>query len=80
MIDPRLEMARQLWLVADERITVAILAECAGLSRSRFTHLFFRQTGVLPGEHLRLMRKYRQEQLLAIEIIGKALGFESLAQ
>src|SRR5207245_75548 len=51
MRDTRLDTALELAVIADERVTVGLLAECAGLSLSRFSHLFSRTTGMLPGEH-----------------------------
>ena len=42
MRDPRLYTALELSVLADERVTVGLLAECAGLSLPRFSHLFSR--------------------------------------
>ena len=65
-------------MLADERITVKLLASCTGLSLSRFSHLFSRATGMLPGDHLRLMKQYHRERQLAVHIVGKALGHHTL--
>jgi AraC-like DNA-binding protein len=77
MRDSRLEAAIEISVLCGEQTTVGLLAEVAGLSQPRFSHLFSRQTGTLPGEFLRLMREFRREQLLAIEILGKALRTEN---
>lgn len=48
-----------------ESITVRDLAAVAGLSPSRFAHLFRRTVGVSPLRHLHAMRMARAQQLLA---------------
>ena len=73
MHDPRLDTAVELSMLADERVTVALLANCAGLSVPRFSHLFARQTGMLPGEHLRLMKQFHHERRVAVQVLGAAL-------
>src|SRR5438045_9265727 len=60
-------------MLGGEQTTVGLLAEVAGLSQARFSHLFFLQTGILTGAQLELMRRFRREQLLAIAILGKGL-------
>jgi methylphosphotriester-DNA--protein-cysteine methyltransferase len=76
----RLDTAIQLSLNADETVTVGMLAQCAGLSQSRFSHLFARQTGILPGEFLQLMKTIRREQRWGIEIIGEALRANGITE
>ena len=78
MHDPRLHTALQLSVVADERISVGLLAECAGLSLPRFSHLFSRAIGMLPGAYLRLMKQYRRERQLAVNILRDALHADIL--
>jgi AraC-like DNA-binding protein len=50
---------------------VGELAESVGLSEPRFSHLFAITTGILPGEHLRILREYREEQQMAAEILAE---------
>jgi hypothetical protein len=73
MRDPRLDTAIQIAVVADESISVRLLAEAADLSQPRFSHLFSREIGILPGEHLLLTKEFRRERQIAVEILGNAL-------
>jgi AraC-like DNA-binding protein len=73
MRDKRLEIALELSMLGGEQTTVGLLAEVAGLSLPRFSHLFARETGMPPGELLRLMKQYRRERQLAVQILREAL-------
>jgi len=73
MRDQRLKTALDLSLVAADLVTVELLASCAGLSPARFSQLFSRETGMLPGEYLRIMKQFRRERVAAIEILTKSL-------
>jgi AraC-like DNA-binding protein len=50
-------------------ISAGQLAAAAGLSKARFSHLFYFQTGMLPRDFLRMLRQLREEQKLAAEIL-----------
>ena len=50
--------------------TVRELAAHVRMSRARFSHLFALETGVLPSEHLRILRKHRGEKRFAREIFA----------
>ncbi len=76
----KLETAIQLSIHANETVTVRMLAQCAGMSQSRFSHLFAQRTGILPGELLRLMKVVRREQRLAIKIISEVLRHNGKAE
>ena len=52
--DIRIDDALRVVLVAGENVSVRELAAAANLSLSRFSHLFVRSTGILPGQFLRL--------------------------
>src|SRR5437868_3998835 len=69
--DKRIDAALEISLQGHQPISVNELAAVAGLSPSRFSHLFVQRTGILPGAYLRLMKKLRKEQLLASEILGE---------
>jgi AraC-like DNA-binding protein len=56
--------------LSPENITVSQLANAAGLSPARFSHLFVLRTGMLPGAHLRLMKRHRDEQEMAIQLLA----------
>ena len=71
--DERLDTALELSVLYGEHTNVGQLAAAAGLSPSRFSHLFVRRAGMLPGKHLRLMKRLRKEQRLAFDLIRKAL-------
>ena len=60
--DKRIDNALELLAQGDGAITVSQLASAVGLSPSRFSHLFVQRTGILPGKHLRLMKRFRSEQ------------------
>ena len=55
----------------ERNITVGELAKRVGLSEPRFSHLFAITTGILPGEHLRILREFREEQQMAAEILAE---------
>jgi AraC family transcriptional regulator, arabinose operon regulatory protein len=60
-------IARTLALIdahMDERWTIQRFAKCAGLSPSRFMHLFRRVMGVSPGQYLQERRMVRARALL----------------
>lgn len=64
----------------DRRLAVAALARVAGLSPSRFAHLFRAQLGVTPLAHLERLRIDRARELLlmtgrSVADIGEACGF-----
>jgi methylphosphotriester-DNA--protein-cysteine methyltransferase len=69
--DKRIETALELLTQRDEAITVSQLAAAVGLSPSRFSHLFVQRTGILPGKHLRLMKRIRSEQQRAQDSRGE---------
>ena len=60
--DLRITVAIELSVASTEIPTVQELAAAVGLSASRFSHLFVLQTGILPGSHLRLLRRFQREQ------------------
>ena len=60
--DLRITVAIELSVASTEIPTVQELAAAVGLSASRFSHLFVLQTGILPGSHLRLLRRLQKEQ------------------
>lgn len=82
LLDPRVlaameEMAGRL----AEPITVADLARRAGLSSSRFAHLFTEQVGISPMRYLERQRMRLAEQLLdltprTVGEIARTVGFE----
>ena len=72
--DQRIETALELLAQVDDGITVSQLAAAVGLSPSRFSHLFVQRTGILPGKHLRLLKRFRSEQRLAQVVLGKQLA------
>jgi AraC-like DNA-binding protein len=73
--DKRIDAALELLTQGDEAITVGQLAAAVGLSPSRFSHLFVQRTGILPGKHLRLMKKIRSEQQrLAQDVLRELAG------
>ncbi|MFT4166577.1 MAG: helix-turn-helix domain-containing protein [Microlunatus sp.] len=82
LLDPRVlaameEMAGRL----AEPITVAGLARRAGLSSSRFAHLFTEQVGISPMRYLERQRMRLAEQLLdltprTVGEIARTVGFE----
>ena len=82
LLDPRVlaateEMAGRL----AEPITVADLARRAGLSPSRFAHLFTAQVGISPMRYLERQRMRLAEQLLdltprTVGEIARTVGFE----
>jgi AraC family transcriptional regulator of arabinose operon len=53
-------------------ITLKDLARVAGLSESRFSHLFRAEMGISPGEHVRMQRLERARLLLARTSLGIA--------
>ena len=67
--DKRIDAAIELSLEGDT--TVQALATHVGLSPSRFSHLFVLGTGVLPKEHLRILRTYRHQKSIADRILGE---------
>ena len=78
--DTRLDTALELSTLADERVTVGMLVQCTGLSPSRFSHLFARRTGMLPKEHLRVMKRFNRERKMALEILTSALRPQNLPE
>jgi len=54
--DDRIDAALELAAQTNQALMVRQLAAVAGLSPSRFSHLFVLQTGVLPGQYLRRIR------------------------
>jgi AraC family transcriptional regulator, arabinose operon regulatory protein len=72
--DKRIDTALELLAQNDEPINVSQLAAAVGLSPSRFSHLFVQRTGILPGKHLRLLKRFRLEQRLAQDILGELAG------
>ncbi|OGV75309.1 MAG: hypothetical protein A3K19_18480 [Lentisphaerae bacterium RIFOXYB12_FULL_65_16] len=72
-LDPRIRQA--LAFICDNydrRITLAELATCAGLSPSRFSHLFREQTGQTPWQCLEQQRLARAGELLLMS--GKTIA------
>jgi len=49
------------------------MAASLNLSPARFSHLFTRTTGMLPGEFLRTLRRYHGERILALKIMREAI-------
>ena len=82
-LDPRIREAMERCCRSlQERITVESLAETAGLSVSRFAHLFRGQTGTTPQQFVEHQRIERAKQLLelsalSIKEIAGTVGFES---
>jgi AraC family transcriptional regulator of arabinose operon len=82
-IDPRIRAAadhacRHL----DRRITLDDLADVAGLSHSRFAHLFRQQTGSTPQQFLEHQRLARARQLLSatplsVKEVAHQVGFDN---
>jgi AraC family transcriptional regulator of arabinose operon len=80
-VDPRIgwaieEMQRRL----GDDLSLDELAAGVNLSRSRFAHLFRRQTGVSPGKYLREFRLDRARHLLettylSVKEVMAAVGF-----
>ena len=70
--DARIESVLHRIMLTGDCATVEELAAHAGLSQSRFSHLFTLQTGMTPGTLLRMTRKYRTEHARAREILPNA--------
>jgi AraC family transcriptional regulator of arabinose operon len=82
-LDPRISRALD-YICANfaDPLTVGRIAVQAGLSPSRFAHLFRQQTGETPQRYLELQRLNRARQLLEftqepIRAIARQVGFES---
>lgn len=82
-LDPRIRQALD-YISANlgEPLTVGRIAGHCGLSASRFSHLFRRQTGETPQRYLELQRLNRARQLLEftqepIRHIARQVGFEN---
>jgi transcriptional regulator GlxA family with amidase domain len=69
--DLRILSAIELSLSAAEVRTVKELAAAIALSPSRFSRLFVLQTGILPGRHLRLIRRFQDEAQRARRILNR---------
>ena len=76
--DKRLRFAILLLLESDTEMSVSQLAAAAGLSSSRFSHLFSIQVGTTPRDFLRMVRRYREQHSAAEAIISTYLPFEQL--
>jgi len=61
--DPRIDMALDYAKAnTQDRISVSQLAEVAGLSPSRFSHLFSITTGITPSQFLRIRKQRSREE------------------
>ena len=70
--DPRIKTALHFVEASrGERMTVAGLARVAGLSGSRFSHLFARWTGITPTAYLRVIRRWQAEKRRAETILRR---------
>jgi transcriptional regulator GlxA family with amidase domain len=63
---------------AEHHLTPDVLAKIAGLPPGQFNRIFVQRTGMSPEEVQRLIKKFRREQKLALQIVGEALGSETL--
>jgi len=70
--DSRIDLALNLCIESKEDLTVGQMALATGLSRSRFSELFYLQTGMLPREFLRLMKAFHHEHRHAVRILVEA--------
>ena len=70
--DERIVVAMNLWLAQNLTLSVREIAATTGLSLARFSHLFARTTGMLPGEFLRLLKCYRTEREQALGVLREA--------
>jgi AraC-like DNA-binding protein len=59
------------FLLGPDHARAEELAEAAELSPARFTHLFVQTTGMLPGELLRLLKRYRSELDYAVTFLER---------
>jgi AraC family transcriptional regulator of arabinose operon len=81
--DPRVQAARTyIQEHLGEKLSLDALAETAGLSASRLTQLFRRETGTTPLQYIELRRLERAQQLLArttmtVGMIAQEVGFEN---
>lgn len=82
VIDERIEeVIRQIVAHPERHRTIADLALMAGLSPSRFAHLFREQTGRAPGamqeeERMRLAREYLAFTRQPVESVAERVGYE----
>lgn len=83
-LDPRIQAALEIvFSRLSEKLTLNDLAEEAGLSPSRFAHLFREQVGSPPLQFLDMRRLDRAKQLLdrsgvSIGAVAEEIGFEAL--
>jgi AraC family transcriptional regulator of arabinose operon len=82
-LDPRvLDAMNVMCRRLDEKLALAEVADAAGLSASRLSHLFKQQAGTTPQQFLEHQRLTRAMQLmemtpLSIKEIAKQVGFEN---
>lgn len=82
-VDPRVQAVRiYVQEHLGEKLTLDMLADTAGLSASRLTQLFRRETGTTPAQYIELRRLERAQRLLVrttmtVGMIAQEVGFEN---
>jgi AraC family transcriptional regulator of arabinose operon len=82
-LDPRiLDAMNQVCRGLEQKHTLSSMADVAGLSASRFAHLFREQTGTTPQQFIELQRLGRARTLmemtpLSIKEIARQVGFDN---
>ena len=67
--DKRIDAALREVAAKGADLSVGELASAAGLSAPRFSHLFSRTMGMLPGDFLRVLRTYHPGEIEAREAL-----------